>query len=157
MALCVALLGWAAPAAAGPASGAVPATVSATVPNCQVGSPESLGGVQFVNGTFENGTWSYATGVACTNNIADIALYEQLDFNGKKVNSAFKGFTGTARDIDAIVSSYPCSTCNGTWLFIWGQIMKAPSGVAFTSPPSGCVVEDGGVYEVCVQTKSVTL
>jgi hypothetical protein len=155
--LCIALVAWATPAAAGPASRGAPAIASAAVPNCQVGSPESIGGVNFVNGIFENGTWSYATGVACTANIADIALYEQLDFNGAKVNSAFKGFTGSARDIDAIISSYACSSCNGTWLFIWGQIMKAPSGISFTSPPSGCVVEDSGLYEVCVQTKSVTL
>jgi len=158
LAVLTGLLGWAVPAAALPArSGGSAAGSSVTVPVCQIGSPETITGAQFVNSQFVNGTWSYATGVACTSNLADIALYEELDLNGTKVDSRTEGFTGTARDIAAITSSYFCAECNGTWLFKWGQILKAPSGLMFTSASAGCVLLDSGIYEACVQTKTVTL
>src|ERR1700722_9039793 len=91
------VVGWAGPAAAlaggATTSGAAVvaslasrSTAAAVVaPMCQIGSPESITGVQFVNGQFDNGTWTYSTGAACTSNVADMALYEELDFNGTKV------------------------------------------------------------------------
>jgi hypothetical protein len=134
------------------------AKAAATTPMCDLASPEAINGAQFVNNETVNGTWTYSTGVACASgNLADIALYEQVDFNGAKVSSLLKGFTGVARDLDAITTTYHCAVCTGTWLFEWGQILKAPAGLSFVSPPAGCVVVDSGLYEVCVQTKTVTL
>src|SRR5215472_16414518 len=76
------LLGWAPPAGA---SGRLAAVVD---PGCITGSVENMLGAQLVNNQIVNGTWRYATGVACGgSNVADIALYEELDFNGVKVDS----------------------------------------------------------------------
>jgi hypothetical protein len=150
---CSAVLALASPAIAVPLSH--PTTAG---PTCELASPEGITGAQLVNDQTVNGTWTYSTGVACTSgNLADIALYEQLDYNGTEVNSMLKGFTGVARDLDAITSTYHCAVCNGTWMFEWGQILKAPAGVMFVTPPAGCVLSDGGVYEICVETKTVTL
>ncbi len=146
-------LGGAAVASAAPA----PALMSVAVPTCQLASPETINGVQFVNGQFVNGTWTYSTGVACTANLGDIALYEELDLNGVKVHSKLKNFTGVARPLDAITANVPCSVCNGTWVFKWGQILKAPAGFMFTGAMAGCVILQSGLYELCVQTRTVTL
>ena len=142
---------------AAPARADVLSAPQVVTPTCQIGSPESLSGTQFVNGSFVNGTWTYATGAGCTSDIADMALYEELDFNGTKVNSKYKGFTGMARSLDAIVTSYFCATCNGTWRFIWAQVLEAPSGVTWASAPAGCINEDANRFRVCVEIKTVTL
>ncbi|MGH9127226.1 MAG: hypothetical protein ACRDZ8_21265 [Acidimicrobiales bacterium] len=143
-------------AAAVPAS-ALTSTQSVVTPTCDIASPESIKGAQFMNGSFVNGTWSYATGAGCTSDVADMALYEQLDFNGTKVDSKYKGFTGVPRSLDAIISSYFCATCNGTWTFIWAQVLEASSGATWASPPAGCINEDNALFRVCVETKTVTL
>ncbi len=84
--------------------------------------------------------------------------YEQLDLNATLVSSKTKGFTGVARDLDAITATFHCASCDGTWLFKWGQILEAPGRRRCSSPRRpGCVVLDSGLYEVCVQTKTVTL
>lgn len=142
----------------GPAvtAGAAEATTTPG-PTCQIADPETIVGATYVNGEFVNGTWDYATGVECSSTVADIALFEQLDLNGTTVNSDLKGFTGTPRTADAILSQYACANCNGTWELIWGQIVEAPTGTTFVTPPSGCVADDGGEYLVCVETKTVTL
>jgi hypothetical protein len=150
----VGVLGVAAPAAA---VAAAPGVVRVTAPLCQIASPENITGAMFVNNQFVNGTWHYSTGVACTSNIGDIALYEELDLNGTKVDSKLKGFTGAPHNLDAITSNVPCAVCNGTWVFKWGQILKAPAGFNFTSPPTGCVLLQSGLYQLCVQTRTVTL
>jgi hypothetical protein len=149
---CAIVLGVAAPAGA-----AVRAPNAATAASCRAISPENITGAQLVNNQIVHGTWTYATGVLCSSNVTDIALYEELDFNGTKVNSKTKGFTGTPHRTDAIQSQYVCAACNGTWKFVWGQIIQAPSGFTFTSPPTGCVLVQGGVYLFCVETKTVTL
>jgi hypothetical protein len=155
--VCAGVLGVAAPAWAAPAAPAAPASPAVTLPTCQIASPENITGAALVNNQIVNGTWHYSTGVACTANIADIALYEELDFNGIKVDSKLKGFTGVARPLDAITSNVACSVCSGTWVFKWGQILKALPGFMFTTPPTGCVVLQNGLYQVCVQTRTVTL
>lgn len=151
--VCVLVMGVVGPAVG---AGAVERTTEPG-PTCQIADPETIVGAMFVNGQFVNGTWDYATGVGCSSNVADIALFEQLDLNGTKVNSAIKGFTGVARKADAILSQFPCTSCDGTWEFIWGQVVEAPTGTSFVSAPSGCVLEQSGHYLVCVQTKTVTL
>lgn len=149
-----ALLALASPAIAAPFT----QRVAAAVPMCVIASPESIVGAQFTNNQTVNGTWKYSTGVACSSgNLADIALFEQLELNGTKVDSQLKNFTGVPRALDAITSLFHCAVCTGTWLFEWGQVMKAPAGLLFVTPPAGCFLVDGGVYEVCVQTKTVTL
>jgi hypothetical protein len=149
------VLGLAAPAAA---SSNHPTVVSAVPPACQIASPEDITGAMFVNNQIVNGNWKYSTGVACAGSaVADIALYEELDFNGTKIDSRLRNFTGVARNLDAITSTVHCNVCNGTWLFKWGQIIKAPSGFMFSSPPSSCIVLQNGLYELCVQTKSINL
>jgi hypothetical protein len=154
----VALTGLGLGGAAVASAASAPALTSVTVPTCQLASPETITGVQFVNNQFVNGTWKYSTGVACTANLGDIALYEELDLNGVKVDSKLKNFTGVARNLDAITSSVPCAVCNGTWVFKWGQILKAPSGgFMFTGALPGCIILQSGLYELCVQTKTVTL
>lgn len=131
---------------------------AASTPMCVIASPENIVGAQFVDNQTVNGTWTYSTGVACsTGNLADIALYEELDFNGTKVNSQLKNFTGVPRNLDAITLSFHCAVCTGTWKFLWGQVMKAPTGFLFVTPPSGCILVNNGAYELCVQTKTVTL
>jgi hypothetical protein len=148
-AVCVVVMGVAAPAGAAPK-----AAPGAT---CQIADPENITGAMFVNNQFVNGTWNYATGVKCGFQAADIALFEQLNLNGNKVDSKLLGFTGVPRVADAILSQHTCAVCTGTWQFLWGQIVKAPTGFTFTSPPSGCVTVQNGVYLVCVQTKTVTV
>ncbi|MDQ1398108.1 MAG: hypothetical protein QOF81_733 [Acidimicrobiaceae bacterium] len=155
-AACALVLGVAGPAAASVGHRSALAVVAP--PACQIASPENITGAMLVNNQIVNGTWKYSTGVACGGSaLADIALYEELDFNGVKVDSKLKNFTGVARNLDAITSSVHCNVCNGTWLFKWGQILQAPSGFMFTNPPAGCVVLQNGLYQLCVQTKTVVL
>jgi hypothetical protein len=162
-AACALLLGLATPtvASAAPAQprvatvGAVAAVVAA--PACVTAGLESLSNTAFINGQFLHGTWTYATGISCSAPQADLALGEVLQHNGVRVASKFKGFTGVARSIDAITQSVRCAVCNGTWLITWAQVMKAPSGTLFSTPPAGCTLVQGGAYEQCVETKTVTL
>ncbi|MDQ6615300.1 MAG: hypothetical protein M3083_11275 [Actinomycetota bacterium] len=146
---------------ASPARAVVPETATApkaaAAPACQIASPESFSGAMFVNNQIVNGRWTYATGIACTSNLGDIALYQELDFNGTKVDSRSRPFTGVARPYDAIAAFVHCAVCNGHWHFVWGQALKAPSGFTFTNPIAGCVVVANGAYQLCVQTKDVTL
>jgi len=151
LAVTAVLLGLASPA------GAVATRTAATVPACTIASPEKISGAEFENGQFVNGTWTYSTGVACTADIGDIALYEELDFNGVKVNSKSQGFTGVPKDVAVITSTYFCAQCNGTWLFKWGQILEAPAGFTFTTAQAGCVLAYSGLIEECVQTRTVVL
>lgn len=151
-AVCTVLLGL-----AGTTTASAAPRVARALPTCQLASPEKFTGAMLSNNQVINGTWTYSTGAACTSNVADIALYEELDLNGTKVDSKLKNFTGVPRQLDAITSTFHCAVCNGTWVFKWGQILQAPAGVMFTGPPAGCVVLSNGLYQVCVQTKTVTI
>jgi hypothetical protein len=131
--------------------------VTVAGPTCNITDPENITGVSFVNNQFVNGTWNYATGVSCNLRVADIALFEQLNLNGTKVDSKLKNFTGVPHSSDAILSQHACAVCNGTWTFLWGQIIEAQSGVMFTSAPTGCVTLQNGLFLVCVETKTVTI
>lgn len=148
------VIGVASPAGASVRS--APAVTTAG-PTCHVYDPEANTGATLVNNQLVNGLWTYATGVQCTSNVADIALYEELDLNGTKVDSKYQGFTGVARKADAILKQTPCPVCNGTWKFTWAQVIQATSGFNFVSPPAGCVLMGNGLYLVCVETKVVTL
>ena len=156
--LVVLVTGVAAPAgAAGQAGASGLGGVTVAGPTCNITAPENITGVSFVNNQFVNGTWNYAAGVSCDLRVADIALFEQLNLNGTKVDSKLKNFTGVPRRSDAILSQHACAVCNGTWTFLWGEIIQAQSGVLFTTPPTGCVILRNGLFLVCVETKTVTL
>jgi hypothetical protein len=157
LAFVVALLSTVLVGVAAPAGAAGTARVVAAATMCHIYDPENITGSMFVNNQIVNGTWNYATGVQCPFKVADMALYEQLNRNGTKVDSMLKNFNGVARQADAILSEYHCAVCNGTWTFTWGQILKAPVGLTWASPPSGCITEQNGLYLACVQTTSVTL
>lgn len=153
---CTLVLAFASPVAAG--SSRPQALRVATAPQCIFAALENITGATLVNNQIVNGTWKYSNGAACSGSpLADIALYEELDFNGVKVDSKFKGFTGMPRNLDAITSSVHCNVCNGTWFFKWGQVIVAPSGFMFTNPTAGCVLQQNGLYELCAETKAVVL
>jgi len=154
--ICTVVIGVAAPAGASTRTRTTTVTTTAG-PTCHIYDPEAITGAMLVNNQLVNGTWIYATGVQCTSEVGDIALYEELDFNGTKVDSKYQPFTGVARSKDAILKQTPCAVCNGTWKFVWAQVIKATSGFSFVNPPMGCVLYGNGLYLVCVETSTVTL
>jgi hypothetical protein len=140
-------------AGAAPA-GATPRAPATTVPTCSIATPHGLIGSSFLNGKTVNGTWYYAVGVVCNANVGDIALYDEIDYQGMKVESHTKGFTGTPHSQDN--EGYfpvPCAVCSGTWTFVTGEILKAPAGFTWVSS-GGCVALSSGLYLFCVQQLS---